>query len=353
MMRAAGIEFDEVMIRFDSFAAESEFKQAITKLNPAGTVPVLADGDILLTDTMSIAEYVHETYAPIWPEVAAERAAARNLCSLMHSGFTMLRTHCPMIIDSDLKAVGQALYEMHADLRDDVALLEKVLAPYLSSEAGSGPLFKTFSAADAFFAPVMMRLNSYGLPLSPALDSYRQFMLSHEAVNAWITEAKSEEDFLEFEEPYRSAPDVSHLEAQIRAYHPDDRDAVISLWQESGLTRPWNDAKLDIADKLTVQSDLFFVMFDAGALVGSAMASFDGHRGMVYYLAINPKSQRQGFGRQLMMHVETALAAKGCRKINLMVRSENQPVQDFYDALGYTHQTVSVLGKWLKGGPDT
>lgn len=351
MLRAAGIAFDEVMVRFDGFEPSSTFKQRITQLNPAGTVPVLVDGDICVTDTLSITEYIHETHAPVWPDQAADRVAARNLCSMMHSGFSALRHHYPMIIDADLQAVGTALYEMHATLRADLTLLEEILAPYLAPPETPGPLFQTFSAADAFFAPIMMRLNSYRPPLSPALDTYRRFISAHDAVQAWVREALLEKDFLDFEEPYRSAPHHVPITlpqgASIRSYHPDDKDEVIALWQACGLTRPWNDPELDIADKLTIQKDLFFVMYDKTELIGSAMASFDGHRGMVYYLAIRPDRQKQHLGRHLMAHIEAALRKKGCRKINLMVRSDNQPVQDFYHALGYDIQEVATLGKWL------
>jgi len=346
LMHALAIPFDEVMVRFDSFANDSQFKQTILPLNPAGTVPVLVDGDTCLSDTLAIAEYLYEHHAAVWPEDKQDRAVARNLACLMHSGFSALRHHCPMIIDADLQAVGAALYDMHEDLRRDLALLEQVLAPHMTMPAR--PLFGAFSAADAFYAPVMMRINSFGLPLSPALDAYRAYITLHPSIQAWVEAALAEKDFLPFEEPYRTSQDAVHFGAQIRTYHPDDKDDVIKLWEDCGLTRPWNDPELDIAAKLTVQSELFFVMCDDGKLVGSAMASFDGHRGMVYYLAIAPSHQKSGYGKILMSHVEMALRQKGCSKINLMIRTDNQSVQNFYLALGYEQQDVLTYGKWLK-----
>ena len=355
LMRALDIPFDEVMVKFDGFSADSQFKTTMTALSPSGTVPVLVDGEICITDTLAILEYLYEQQADIWPDDKAARAAARNLTSLMHSGFAALRSHCPMIIDADLKHVGAALYRLHEDLRHDLALLEQVLAPYLTEPAG--PLFGKFCAADAFFAPVMMRLTGFGLPLSPALEAYRAYITSYPAVEAWVADALAEQEFLDFEEPYRSGPDADPdfgnlmFDAHIRSYHPDDKKAVIALWEACGLTRPWNDPELDIAAKLTVQSELFFVMYKADKLVGSVMASFDGHRGMVYYLAVASDYQKAGLGKMLMDHVETALAKKGCSKINLMIREDNHLVQNFYDRIGYKRQDVTVYGKWLTDGP--
>jgi ribosomal protein S18 acetylase RimI-like enzyme len=134
---------------------------------------------------------------------------------------------------------------------------------------------------------------------------------------------------------------------RIRAYQPADEDAVVALWQECGLTRPWNDPRKDIARKLTEQPDLFLVGTVASELVATAMIGFDGHRGWVYYLAVAPRHRKQSHGRALMDDAERRLIARGCPKINLLVRSSNTAVVDFYRSLGYAQDDCVSLGKRL------
>lgn len=134
---------------------------------------------------------------------------------------------------------------------------------------------------------------------------------------------------------------------RIRAFEDPDEDALVALWQEAGLVRPWNDPHRDIARKKNVQRDLFLVAEDDGVLVGSAMAGYDGHRGWVYYLAVAPGRQGTGLGRRLMAEVEERLLALGCPKINLQVRSGNDAVAAFYDRLGYRPDAAIGLGKRL------
>lgn len=133
----------------------------------------------------------------------------------------------------------------------------------------------------------------------------------------------------------------------IRPYCPADEAGVIDLWQRCELTRPWNDPRKDIARKLSVQPELFFVGESNGQIVASAMAGFDGHRGWVNYLAVAPEQQGQGLGRQLMSHVEQALRSIGCPKLNLQVRAGNTQALGFYEAIGYGQDEVISLGKRL------
>lgn len=107
---------------------------------------------------------------------------------------------------------------------------------------------------------------------------------------------------------------------KIRAFIREDESAVVALWRQCGLTRPWNDPHKDIARKLAVQPELFLVGVVDGAVVASVMAGYEGHRGWVNYLAVAPASRGQGFGRVLMQHVEKELLARGCPKVNLLVR---------------------------------
>lgn len=134
---------------------------------------------------------------------------------------------------------------------------------------------------------------------------------------------------------------------QIRPYTPADETAVIALWQRCELTRPWNDPRKDIERKLTVQPELFVVGERQGQIVATAMAGFDGHRGWINYLAVSPEVQKQGLGRQLMSHVEQALTAMGCPKLNLQVRAGNAQALAFYQAIGYGQDEVVSMGKRL------
>ncbi|VTU29685.1 Acetyltransferase YpeA [Variovorax sp. PBS-H4] len=135
---------------------------------------------------------------------------------------------------------------------------------------------------------------------------------------------------------------------KIRSFQPSDEAGVIALWQACGLTRPWNDPHRDIQRKLSEQPELFLVAIgDEGALLGSAMAGFDGHRGWVYYLAVSPGHRRMAIGRALMHEAERLLTERGCPKINLLVRSSNAEVVAFYRRLGYTQDDVISLGRRL------
>jgi ribosomal protein S18 acetylase RimI-like enzyme len=133
----------------------------------------------------------------------------------------------------------------------------------------------------------------------------------------------------------------------IRPFQTTDQAAVIALWQECDLTRPWNDPLKDIARKLTVQPELFVVGMQENQLIASAMFGFEGHRGWVNYLAVHPSQQRKGHARSLMQWGEEALKARGCPKINLQVRSSNAVVIAFYQSLGYGVDEVTSLGKRL------
>ena len=134
---------------------------------------------------------------------------------------------------------------------------------------------------------------------------------------------------------------------KIRAFRSADEAAVIELWQEAGLTRPWNDPRADIARKLTEQPELFLVGEVAGKLVATAMVGFDGHRGWVYYLAVASAHRKQSIGRALMSEAERLLVERGCPKLNLLVRSSNADVLAFYARLGYAQDDVVSLGKRL------
>jgi len=135
--------------------------------------------------------------------------------------------------------------------------------------------------------------------------------------------------------------------AVVRPFADADEDAVVALWAAAGLTRPWNDPHRDIARKKQVQRELFLVAEDGGAVVGTAMAGYDGHRGWVYYLAVTPDRQGGGLGRTLMAAAEARLLELGCPKVNVQIRSGNEAVAAFYDRLGYAPDAATSLGKRL------
>jgi glutathione S-transferase len=204
LLRQAGIPFEDVMVRFDSFDAGSSFKQTLAAVSPTGRVPVLVDGDLAVWDTLAIAEYVAEKFpsAGLWPTDSRARARARSVCAEMHSGFASLRSHCPMNIEASLPDVGALVWRDQAGVRADVARLEQMWTGLL--EAHGGPmLFGAFSIADAFYAPVCMRLRTYALPVSPAVAAYVDRVAALPGVRAWIEDALREQDFLPFEEPWR------------------------------------------------------------------------------------------------------------------------------------------------------
>jgi len=139
----------------------------------------------------------------------------------------------------------------------------------------------------------------------------------------------------------------------------DDVAPLVELWTGCGLTRPWNDPERDIADaRATATSTVLVGHVDvAGAdvVVSSAMAGYDGHRGWLYYVAVDPAWQGRGFGRETVVAAEAWLAAQGASKVQLMVRRTNGDATGFYAALGYTDQETTVLGRRFpvaQGGPD-
>lgn len=204
MLRQAGIEFEEIYVRFDSFAPDSQFKTALQKVNPVGKVPVLVHDGLAVWDTLAIAEYVAELFPDkqLWPSDRMARARARSICAEMHSGFVGLRSACPMNIEAHLPEVGAlALRDkpaVRADLQRIVSLWSGLLA-----EHGGPMLMGSFTIADAYFAPVVMRLKTYALPVPGDAAAYMDRVCALPGVKAWIDEARAEQDFIDFEEPFR------------------------------------------------------------------------------------------------------------------------------------------------------
>ena len=137
----------------------------------------------------------------------------------------------------------------------------------------------------------------------------------------------------------------------IRKFRDQDRKAVISLWQRCGLLVPWNHPDLDIDRKLQVQSELFLVGEIDGEVVATAMGGYEGHRGWINYLAVEPEMRGKGLGRMMMKLIEEGLSGMGCPKINLQVRESNLDVIRFYEKIGYSSDHVIGFGKRLSEDP--
>jgi glutathione S-transferase len=206
LMRHFGLAFEEVKLRFD-FAEGSAFYRELARHTPAGRVPVLLEDGFAVWDSLAIAERVAELLPgqAVWPRDARARARARSLCAEMHAGFGALRQHCPMNIEAHLPEVGARVLAGQPAVQRD---LQRIVGMWSDALRGSGGpfLFGEFSAADAYFAPVVARIRSYALPLPALLQDYAARVWASPGVAAWQVDALAERDFLDFEEPYRQAP---------------------------------------------------------------------------------------------------------------------------------------------------
>ena len=143
------------------------------------------------------------------------------------------------------------------------------------------------------------------------------------------------------------------MEKQItfRPFDESDSDEVIALWEKAGLLRPWNNPNKDIARKLQEMAvnsySWFWVAEQNGVIIATAMAGYDGHRGSVNYLGVDPDVQQSGVGRLIMQRIEADLIAAGCPKLNLQVRDDNIDVLAFYDRLDYQRDATISLSKRL------
>lgn len=207
LMRQFGIEFEEVKLRFD-FTPGSGFYQRLARFTPAARVPVLVLDGFSVWDTLAIAETLADRFAdqPLWPRDPLQRARARSLAAEMHAGFGALRGHCPMNIEAALPAIGARVLADQAAVRADLARIDAMWSQQLA--ASGGPfLFGRFGIVDAYYAPVVARVRTYGLPLSADAQAYADRVWAAPGVAAWVRDALAEKDYLDFEEPYRKSRD--------------------------------------------------------------------------------------------------------------------------------------------------
>lgn len=133
----------------------------------------------------------------------------------------------------------------------------------------------------------------------------------------------------------------------VRAYTEGDRSAVVELWERCGLTRPWNDPDRDIDRKVAVDADGFLVGVVDGTIIATVMAGYDGHRGWINYLGVDPQLRGGGHGAAIMRAAEHLLAARGCPKVNLQIRSSNREAARFYESIGYVSDDVVSMSRRL------
>jgi ribosomal protein S18 acetylase RimI-like enzyme len=133
----------------------------------------------------------------------------------------------------------------------------------------------------------------------------------------------------------------------VRPFEPTDRVALTELWRRCELTRQWNDPDRDIDRKLARDGELLLVGLVDDEVVASVMAGYDGHRGWVNYLAVDPRARGAGHGAAMMNAAEARLRALGCPKINLQIRTSNLDAVRFYESIGYSVDDVVSMGRRL------
>ena len=134
---------------------------------------------------------------------------------------------------------------------------------------------------------------------------------------------------------------------EVRAFELADRALVINVWQRCGLVVPWNDPERDIARKMRHGREFFLVGCHEQDLVATVMGGYEGHRGWINYLAVDPDYQRRGYAEQIVKELELRLVAAGCPKVNLQVRATNSAVVAFYEKIGYIQDANISFGKRL------
>ena len=195
-----GLPFEEEKLSFNDPA----FRARVRGYSPAGKVPILVDGDIVVWDSLAIVEYVAEKFPDrgVWPREAVARARARSIVAEMHAGFAPLRMALQMNCELRL-----ANFPLNGAARRDVARIVDSWTDCRARFGQGGPfLFGAFSAADAYYVPVVRRFLGYGVDLPEVARRYVETMDALPAMRAWMTDALAEHDFFDEDEPYRDRP---------------------------------------------------------------------------------------------------------------------------------------------------
>jgi glutathione S-transferase len=183
-MRHAGVEFEEIVIRLDT----AETRDELDRYGPSGRVPVLRHGKLCVWDSLAICEYVAELTGSGWPAAREARAVARSVSAEMHSGFTTLRSLWPMNARTRNRRTA-----LTAALEADIERIDEIWNDCRGRFGGGGPwLFGDYSVADAMYAPVVLRFNTYGARISQAARWYMASVLEDGALQDWLQAAKQE-----------------------------------------------------------------------------------------------------------------------------------------------------------------
>jgi glutathione S-transferase len=184
-LTAFGIPFKEVRVLLD----QHDTAARIAEYSSAGRVPVLIAGEMTIWDSLSICEYLAEQFPEknMWPDDVAARAMARSVCAEMHSGFSALRSSMSMNIRMSLPGKGRTV-----GAQADIGRISEIWEECMTRFGHQRFLFGDFSIADAFYAPVVMRFQTYGVVLAPALQAYTERVRAYPAVAQWVREALAE-----------------------------------------------------------------------------------------------------------------------------------------------------------------
>lgn len=194
-MKVLGIGFQELRIALYGPGAREE----ILRYSPSGKVPCLVEGATRVWDSLAILEYLAESHAALWPADPAARALARSISAEMHSGFASLRDHMPMNVRKRHPGKGRT-----PEVLEEIARIVTLWGECRERHGGAGPhLFGRFTAADAMYAPVVLRFRTYGVELPAACGAYVDAVLALPAMQEWIAAAEREtESIAEIERQY-------------------------------------------------------------------------------------------------------------------------------------------------------
>lgn len=204
VMQHFAIPFEEKWIHFDNFDENSKFKQTVLTFNPFGCVPFLVVDDFVITDSLAICEYLAEQHSALalWPTDIKQRAQARSLTAHMHTGYQKIRQYLPFNIEAQLPEIGKIILRDHLPVKKEIEFLDNLLSRYLKRSQGNY-LFGNFTIADAFYAPLCLRLKNYQIQVSDDLLKYIQTLCSTHGITQWIDAALKEHHFVAINEPYR------------------------------------------------------------------------------------------------------------------------------------------------------
>ncbi|RYC48069.1 glutathione S-transferase family protein [Pectobacterium zantedeschiae] len=183
LLKTLSIPFEEKLVAFSPGMAQPAFKA----FSPTAKVPCLIDGETTVWDSLAITEYLAEQHPGVWPADAKTRAWARSAAAEMHSGFTALRNTCSMSCGARVK-----LNEISPALSSDITRISELWQEGLTRFGGPFLAGKQFSAVDAFFAPVVFRIKTYQLPVSPEAETYCDHLLAQPAMQRWLQDALAE-----------------------------------------------------------------------------------------------------------------------------------------------------------------